>query len=244
MWLERTQGCGSSMLLLLPAWVLCTFLASLAGGKFVQASLDCLTPATLAQAATVLLYLLGVKWPSNGKHDKNDCRTASMDVRRLAVLALGVLQVLSSMLTLGSFGLAGVSETYIVRALEPICSCVLSCLLHKRRTSARELVLVSVVVGAIWCVVSTQNTSARGVKGPGASTHTMYHGAWSCQLPLTGDQPLEPPQLWGDVSRDCLMLWSMHMQLCWSCITDRRGHSATSMSIHALDSHHGYSGVA
>ena len=196
MGLKRTQGLGSSMLLLLPAWVLCTFLASLAGGKFVQASLDCLTPATLAQAATVLLYLLGVKWPSNG--NKHDCRTAAMGVRRPAVLALGVLQVLSSMLTLGSFGLAGVSETYIVRALEPICSCVLSCLLHKRRTSARELVLVSVVVGAIWCVVSTQNTAARGVNGPGASAHTIFDGAWSCSAAtVTGGQPLEPPQLLG-----------------------------------------------
>lgn len=141
-------------MMLLPGWVFCTFIASLAGGEFVKASLDCLTPATLAQAAAVLLYMS--RRPPNQD---------SKELRRPAVLALAVLQLLSSVLTLGSLGLAGVSGTYIIRALEPICSCVLLCILHKRRSSVREVVLVSVVVISIWCVVHKDKVPATGAVG-------------------------------------------------------------------------------
>jgi drug/metabolite transporter (DMT)-like permease len=64
------------------------------------------------------------------------------------VLALGLLHLMSSILTLASFGLSSVSETYIIRTLEPICSCMLLYFLHGQKRTPTELLLLAVVAGA------------------------------------------------------------------------------------------------
>jgi drug/metabolite transporter (DMT)-like permease len=68
-----------------------------------------------------------------------------------------VLHLLSSILTLASFGLSSVANTYIIRTLEPIMSCCLLYLLHGQRRSLLELLLLAVVAGATACVVLMGN---------------------------------------------------------------------------------------
>ena len=147
------QQAGASMLWLLPTWVFCTCIASLAGNQYVQSTLDCLTPVTLAQAAAALLYLF------HRCQHKQQYR----QLQTPATVTLGALQLLSSILTLGSFGLAGVTETFMVRAIEPLCSCALLCFLYQRRCSGRELFLLTVVVVGAWCVLWPQTTNSSGV---------------------------------------------------------------------------------
>ena len=180
------QQAGASMLWLLPTWVFCTCIASLAGNQYVQSTLDCLTPVTLAQAAAVLLYLF------HRCQRKQQCR---QQLQTPATVTLGALQLLSSILTLGSFGLAGVAETYMVRAIEPLCSCALLCFLYQRRCSSRELLLLTVVVVGVWCVVWPRAPNNSGVhidvQQPGAHrsdpTGTSDHGwqainSYACDL--------------------------------------------------------------
>lgn len=70
---------------------------------------------------------------------------------------------MSSILTLASFGLSSVSETYIIRTLEPICSCLLLYVLHGQKRTPTELLLLAVVAGATAAVVLTGPQPDKGL---------------------------------------------------------------------------------
>lgn len=137
---------------LLPGWIICTFIAASFGSEYVRSTYDCWTPATLTQAFGVILYLLRKQLvPSS---------TGSQLPEWPHLVLLGVLQLLSILLTLGSFGITSVSHTYILRTLEPVFSLVLVWFVWQRKSSFKELVLVCLVVGSIVCVVHSPTTAS------------------------------------------------------------------------------------
>lgn len=154
------------VLYLLPAWVICTFISSLAGGKYVRATHDCLTPATLTQAFGSVFYLL--------KRQRVQPHSRSGQLECSQVLVLAALQLLSIILTLGSFGISSVSHTYMLRTLEPVFSLLLMFLVLGKRASLREMVLVCSVVFSMGCVLykPTDNDIAAG------SLHTTAAESW------------------------------------------------------------------
>jgi drug/metabolite transporter (DMT)-like permease len=135
---------------LLSIWLAFTYLASTTGAHYVKSTLDCLTPAVLAQAAAALLYSINVSCRSGQKHVLEQQHHVG---RRAWVLALGLLHFMSSTLTLASFGMSTVSHTYIIRTLEPIISCGLLYVIHGHQCSLSELALLAVVAGATACGV-------------------------------------------------------------------------------------------
>lgn len=138
-----------SLTCLIMTWTICTCISSASGGHYVKATLDCLTPALLAQAAAALLYSITnvIKRPNKDTFEQHHA------ARRAWVLALGVLHLVSSILTLASFGLSGVSDTYIIRSLEPIVSCFILYILHGQKRTVQELLLLTVVAVATAAVV-------------------------------------------------------------------------------------------
>jgi drug/metabolite transporter (DMT)-like permease len=135
---------------LLSIWLAFTYLASTTGGHYVKSTLDCLTPAVLAQAAAALLYSINVSFRNGQKHVQEQQHYVG---RRAWVLALGLLHLVSSTLTLASFGMSTVSHTYIIRTLEPIISCGMLYVIHGRKRSLTEVALLAVVAGATACGV-------------------------------------------------------------------------------------------
>jgi drug/metabolite transporter (DMT)-like permease len=136
---------------LLAIWLAFTYLASTAGGHYVKSTLDCLTPAVLAQAAAALLYSINASFRNGQKHvlEQQQHHVG----RRAWVLALGFLHLMSSTLTLASFGMSTVSHTYIIRTLEPIITCGLLYVIHGHKRSLTEVALLAVVAGATACGV-------------------------------------------------------------------------------------------
>lgn len=135
---------------LLSIWLVFTYVSSTTGGHYVKATLDCLTPALLAQAATALLYSINASFRNGQKHVLEQQHHVG---RRAWVLALGLLHLMSSTLTLASFGMSNVSHTYIIRTLEPIISCGLLYVIHGHKRSLAEVALLAVVAGATACGV-------------------------------------------------------------------------------------------
>lgn len=94
------------------------------------------------------------------------------------MLALGVLHLLSSILTLASFGLSSVADTYIIRTLEPLCSALLLYLIHGHRRTPAEVVLLAAVAVGTASVLLTGPQPDRGLALTG---FTQQHEA--VQLP-------------------------------------------------------------
>lgn len=128
----------------------------------MNSTLDCLTPALLAQAAAALLYSVNVAFRSIKQHVTEQQQHVG---RRAWVLALGLLHLMSSTLTLASFGMSTVSHTYIIRTLEPIISCVLLYVIYGQKRSLQELGLLAAVAVA----------TAFGVLGPQQQEQQLLH---------------------------------------------------------------------
>jgi drug/metabolite transporter (DMT)-like permease len=130
----------------------------------------------LAQAFVLALYSItsGLKPPKNDSYEQHHVG------KRAWVLALGLLHLMSSILTLASFGLSSVSETYIIRTLEPICSCLLLYFLHGQKRTPTEQLLLAVVAGATAAVVLAGPQPDKGLLPSNASegVHaSQYHAS-------------------------------------------------------------------
>jgi drug/metabolite transporter (DMT)-like permease len=141
------------------AWVAATCIASQAGSSYVRATADCLTPVLLCQAATLAGLHAARRWQQQQQQHRGPAAAAApADAQQPHAgwhLALAALNVLGGALTLASFALSSVSFTYIVRTLEPLCSCVLLAAVQLRQPcSPTEFVLLLLVATSTCCVVS------------------------------------------------------------------------------------------
>lgn len=134
-------------------WAVCTFLAGVSGRQYVKASGDFIGPAVLAQGAGLLLC--SVTYGFDQK--KQDLSKAAAAVAGAALhawlLALGLLHLFVSTLTLASFGLSSIADTYIVRTLEPLCTSLLLYMVHGQRRTPLQLLLLGVVGAGTAAVV-------------------------------------------------------------------------------------------
>jgi hypothetical protein len=194
--MQHRRGGSGQFAALIAVWVATTCVCSLSGGAFVRATGDCLTPALLSLAATAALRVgrRSLLPPASSSKavasQQQQQQQAQQPGHQAWLLALGVLQLLSSVLTLASFRLSSVPFTYIVRTLEPLCSYVLVCLLQQRNCSLWEILLLGTVAGSTCCVVrgAGQPGNAVGVPlqaggGTGVCTRGGHAALCSCLEP-------------------------------------------------------------
>lgn len=139
---------ASAYSFMLVCWATCTLISSVSGGLYLRATSDCLTPALLAQAAAAAFYSVRSAIQAR-KLEPNDHGYG----HQAWVLALGVLGLISSILTLASFSISSVSYTYIVRSLEPIFSCIILYIVKGQERSATQLLLLAAVAVSTTSVV-------------------------------------------------------------------------------------------
>jgi len=148
---------ASAYSFMLVCWATCTLVSSVSGGLYLRATSDCLTPALLAQAAAAAFYSVRSAIQAQ-KSEIND----QVYGHQAWVLALGVLQLVSSILTLASFSISSVSYTYIVRSLEPIFSCILLFIVKGQDRSTTQLLLLAAVAVSTTSVVMNSPQQDKG----------------------------------------------------------------------------------